>query len=131
MRRMSMEPADDAALDMSMAVSQLASNGTDLRIMLKLLVGQLAGVLGDRMTVDRAGRFRKSEEIRSVRVVWATTRWRRRSRGHPCAVPSATARAASASAANRWMDMWLTRLLSTLQSEAATSEQAPSPSRTS
>ena len=87
MRPMSMEPAGspgevegvgagtgpgevgaDAAFDLSMAVSQLASNSTDLRIMLKLLVSQLSDVLGDRISVERAGRFRKSDEIKSVRI---------------------------------------------------------------
>ena len=61
-------PTGDEAFDLSMAVSQLASNNTDVRIMLKLLVSQLGEVLGDRMTVERAGRFRKSDDIKSVRV---------------------------------------------------------------
>src|SRR5271169_6384373 len=85
MRPMSMEPAGspvedtdagtgsgpgagDAAFDLSLAVSQLASNSTDLRIMLKLLVSQLAGVLGDRIVVEHAGRLRKSDEVKSVRI---------------------------------------------------------------
>ena len=52
-----------------MAVSPLQSNSTDLRIMLKLLVAQLADVLGDRIVVERAGgRFRKSDEIKSVQI---------------------------------------------------------------
>src|ERR1700733_4725268 len=77
MRPMSMEPtgwpvedtgSEGAAFDLSMAVSQLASNSTDLRIMLKLLVSQLSEVLGDRIAVERAGRFRRSDEIKSVRV---------------------------------------------------------------
>ncbi|HXN59165.1 MAG TPA: hypothetical protein VN886_01820 [Acidimicrobiales bacterium] len=122
---MSMEPADDAALDMSMAVSQLASNGTDLRIMLKLLVGQLAGVLGDRMTVDRAGRFRKSEEIRSVRIVLGDD-------ALEAAVEGASVRCTIGHSSGGirirseqvGMDVWLTRLLTTLQAEAAHSEQA-------
>ena len=125
MRRMSMEPADDAALDMSMAVSQLASNGTDLRIMLKLLIGQLAGVLGDRMTVDRAGRFRKSEEIRSVRIVLGDDTLE-------AAVEGASVRCTIGHSSGGirirseqvGMDVWLTRLLTTLQAEAAHSEQA-------
>lgn len=125
MRRMSMEPADDAALDMSMAVSQLASNGTDLRIMLKLLIGQLAGVLGDRMTVDRAGRFRKSEEIRSVRIVLGDD-------ALEAAVEGASVRCTIGHSSGGirirseqvGMDVWLTRLLTTLQAEAAHSEQA-------
>jgi hypothetical protein len=125
MRRMSMEPADDAAFDMSMAVSQLASNGTDLRIMLKLLVGQLAGVLGDRMTVDRAGRFRKSEDIRSVRIVLGDD-------ALEAAVEGASVRCTIGHSSGGirirseqvGMDVWLTRLLTTLQAEAAHSEQA-------
>ena len=125
MRRMSMEPADDAALDMSMAVSQLASNGTDLRIMLKLLVGQLAGVLGDRMTVDRAGRFRKSEDIRSVRIVLGDD-------ALEAAVEGASVRCTIGHSSGGirirseqvGMEVWLTRLLTTLQAEAAHSEQA-------
>ncbi len=86
MRPMSMEPAgspggsiegtgaeigtgsEDAAFDLSMAVSQLASNSTDLRIMLKLLVTQLSDALGNRIAVERAGRLRKSDEIKSVRI---------------------------------------------------------------
>src|SRR5271163_1246508 len=74
MREMTMEPAggDGAggdAFDLSMAVSSLQSNSTDSRIMLKLLVAQLFEVLGGRIVVERAGgRFRKSEEIRSVQI---------------------------------------------------------------
>ena len=62
------EGGGDAAFDLSMAVSQLSSNGTDLRIMLKLLVSQLSDVLGDRISVERGGRFRKSDEIKAVRI---------------------------------------------------------------
>ena len=60
--------AEGASFDLSMAVSQLASNSTDLRIMLKLLVAQLSDALGNRITVERAGRFRKSDEIKLVRI---------------------------------------------------------------
>ena len=62
------EGAGDASFDLSMAVSQLASNSTDLRIMLKLLVAQLSDALGSRINVERAGRLRRSDEIKSVRI---------------------------------------------------------------
>ncbi len=62
------EVSGDGAFDLSMAVSQLASNSTDARIMLKVLVSQLTDALGDRIVVERSGRFRKSDEIKSVRV---------------------------------------------------------------
>jgi hypothetical protein len=113
-----------AAFDLSMAVSQLASNSTDLRIMLKLLVAQLSEVLGDRIAVERAGRFRKSDEIKSVRIVLGDDALEalvdggsvRCSIGHS----SGGIRIRSEQVG---MDVWLTRLLTTLQSEAAHSEQ--------
>ena len=116
--------AGDAAFDLSMAVSQLASNSTDLRIMLKLLVAQLSEALGNRIVVERAGRFRKSEEIKSVRVTLGDDTLEavvdggsvRCSFGHS----SGGIRIRSEQVG---MDAWLTRLLSTLQSEAAHSEQ--------
>ena len=114
----------DAAFDLSMAVSQLASNSTDLRIMLKLLVSQLSDVLGDRIAVERAGRLRKSDDIKSVRVTLGNDTLEavvegasvRCSIGHS----SGGIRIRSEQVG---MDVWLTRLLTTLQSEAAHSEQ--------
>jgi hypothetical protein len=116
--------SDDAAFDLSMAVSQLASNSTDLRIMLKLLVAQLSDALGARITVERAGRFRKSDEIKSVRVALGDDTLEatvdggtvRCSIGHS----SGGIRIRSEQVG---MDVWLTRLLSTLQAEAAHSER--------
>jgi len=114
----------DAAFDLSMAVSQLGSNSTDLRIMLKLLVSQLADVLGDRITVERAGRFRKSDEIKAVRITLGEDTLEavvegasvRCSIGHSSGGIRIRSEVVS-------MESWLTRLLATLQSEAAHSEQ--------
>jgi hypothetical protein len=116
--------ASGAAFDLSMAVSQLASNSTDLRIMLKLLVEQLSEVLGGRIAVERAGRFRRSDEIKSVRITLGDDTLDavvdggsvRCSIGHS----SGGIRIRSEQVG---MDAWLTRLLTTLQSEAAHSEQ--------
>ncbi len=114
----------DAAFDLSMAVSQLASNSTDLRIMLKLLVSQLADALGDRLTVERAGRFRKSDEIKSVRITLADDTLDAMVDGGSvrCTIghSSGGIRIRSEQVG---MDAWLTRLLSSLQGEAAHSEQ--------
>jgi hypothetical protein len=142
MRPMSMEPlgspggpiegtdagangSDGAAFDLSMAVSQLASNSTDLRIMLKLLVQQLKDALGNRLAVERAGgRFRKSDEIKSVRITLGDDTLEANVDG-----PSVRCNIGHASGGIRirseqvGMDVWLTRLLSTLQAEAQTSEQ--------
>lgn len=118
------ESAGDASFDLSMAVSQLASNSTDLRIMLKLLVAQLSDALGGRITVERAGRLRRSDEIKSVRITLGDDTLDaivdggsvRCSIGHS----SGGIRIRNEQVG---MDVWLTRLLSTLQSEAANSEQ--------
>ena len=125
---MTMEPAGaggDDAFDLSMAISSLQSNSTDSRIMLKLLVAQLSDVLGNRIVVERAGgRFRKSEEIKSVQVTLGDDTLRadvdgptvRCSIGHS----SGGIRIRSEQVG---MDAWLTRLLTILHSEAAHSEQ--------
>jgi hypothetical protein len=116
--------AGDGAFDLSMAVAQLASSNTDVRIMLKVLVSQLADVLGDRMVVERAGRFRKADEIRSVRVTLGDDTLE-------AVVEGATVRCTIGHSSggirirNQQVGMgeWLTRLLSALQSEAANSER--------
>jgi hypothetical protein len=116
--------ASGAAFDLSMAVSQLASNSTDLRIMLKLLVAQLSGVLGDRVSVERAGRFRRSDEIKSVRITLGDDTLEALVDGGSvrCSIGHASGGIRIRSE-QVGMDAWLTRLLTTLQSEAAHSEQ--------
>jgi hypothetical protein len=135
MRPMSMEPTgaegdvaggqtEGNAFDLSLAVSQLASNSTDLRIMLKLLVAQLADALGDRMTVEQAGRFRKSDEVKAVRVTLGDDTLE-------AAVDGGTVRCTIGHSSGGirirsqqvTMDAWLTKLLTALQAEAANSER--------
>ena len=118
------QQTDDAAFDMSLAISQLASNSTDLRILLKLLVTQLAPVLGDRMVVERAGRLRKSDEVKSVRIALGSDTF-------GATVEGASVRCSIGHSSGGirirdeqvGMDLWLTRLLSSLQAQAAHSEQ--------
>jgi hypothetical protein len=92
--------------------------------MLKVLVSQLADVLGDRMVVERAGRFRKADEIRSVRVSLGDDTLEAVAEG---ATVRCTIGHSSGGIRIRnqqvGMDEWLTRLLSALQSEAANSER--------
>lgn len=125
---MTMEPAGEGggdAFDLSMAISSLQSNSTDSRIMLKLLVAQLADVLGGRITVERAGgRFRKSDEIKSVQIVLGDDTL-------TAQVDGATVRCSIGHASGGirirseqvGMDAWLTRLLTILHNEASHSEQ--------
>jgi len=119
------QQSEDQSFDLSMAVSQLASNSTDARIMLKLLASQLADALGDRLVVERAGgRFRKSDEIKSVRVTLGSDSLEADVQG-PSVRCSIGHSSGGIRIRNEQVDMqtWLTRLLSTLQDEAATSEQ--------
>jgi hypothetical protein len=128
MPAMTMEPAGEgggSAFDLSMAVSSLQSNSTDSHLLLKLLVAQLAEVLGGRLVVERAGgRFRKSEAIKSVQITLGDDTLR-------ADVDGATVRCSIGHASGGirirseqvGMDAWLTRLLSILQSEASHSEQ--------
>jgi hypothetical protein len=125
---MTMEPANAEqgdAFDLDMAISTLQSNSTDTRIMLKLLIGQLADVLGTRIQVERGGgRFRKSDEIKSVQIVLGddTLRAEVEGAGVRCSIGHASGGIRIRSE-QVGMDAWLARLLTTLHNEASHSEQ--------
>ena len=125
---MSMEPANAAqgdGFDLDMAVATLQSNSTDVRIMLKLLVSQLSEVLGNRIQVERAGgRFRRSDEIKSVQIILGddTLRAEVEGAGVRCSIGHASGGIRIRSE-QVGMDAWLARLLTTLNDEAAHSEQ--------
>ena len=129
-RCVSLEPtgppgSGDDSYDLSLAVAEISANSGDLGIMLKVLVGQLADALGDRLEVERAGRFRKSDEIKTVRVRLGDDTLDAKVEGHTvrCTVghSSGGIRIRSEQVG---MDEWLTKLLGALQAEAAHSEQA-------
>ena len=125
---MSMEPANAAqgdGFDLDMAVATLQSNSTDVRIMLKLLVSQLSEVLGNRIQVERAGgRIRRSDEIKSVQIILGddTLRAEVEGAGVRCSIGHASGGIRIRSE-QVGMDAWLARLLTTLNDEAAHSEQ--------
>jgi hypothetical protein len=125
---MSMEPANAAqgdGFDLDMAVATLQSNSTDVRLMLKLLVSQLSEVLGNRIQVERAGgRIRRSDEIKSVQIILGddTLRAEVEGAGVRCSIGHASGGIRIRSE-QVGMDAWLARLLTTLNDEAAHSEQ--------
>jgi hypothetical protein len=125
---MTMEPANAAqgdGFDLDMAIATLQSNSTDVRIMLKLLVSQLSDVLGTRIQVERAGgRIRRSDEIRSVQIILGddTLRAEVEGAGVRCSIGHASGGIRIRSE-QVGMDAWLARLLTTLNDEAAHSEQ--------
>jgi hypothetical protein len=128
MRPMSMEPANAAqgdGFDLDMAVATLQSNSTDVRLMLKLLVSQLSEVLGNRIQIERAGgRIRRSDEIKSVQIILGddTLRAEVEGAGVRCSIGHASGGIRIRSE-QVGMDAWLARLLTTLNDEAAHSEQ--------
>ena len=116
----------DDAFDLDMAAATLQSNTSDVRILLKMLAAQLAGVLGPRLEVERAGgRFRKSPEIRSVQVTLGGDVLRAVVEGPSlrCSVDHSSGgiRIRSEQMAT---EAWLKRLLAALGQEAAHSEEA-------
>jgi hypothetical protein len=117
------EPSDDG-FDLDLAVSALASNSTDVRIMMKLLVNGLAATLGGRLTVERGGsRLRKSEEIKTVQVNLGNDVLRAEVDGASvrCTIGHSSG---GIRIRSDQVDMgtWLKRLLGALQAEAAQSE---------
>jgi hypothetical protein len=126
---MSLDSPDPASqtgpYDLSLAAAQLAANGADLRVMLKVLIGQLTEILGDRLQIERAGRFRKTEEIESIRIAVGDDTLDAQVDG-----PTVRCTIGHSSGGIRirseqvGMAEWLTRLLGVLQDEAEHSERA-------
>jgi len=116
-------PSDDG-FNLDLAVSALASNSTDVRIMMKVLVNGLASTLGGRLVVERrGGLLRKSEEIRTVQVTLGEDVLRAEIDGASvrCTVGHSSG---GIRIRSDQVDMgtWLKRLLGALQAEAKQSE---------
>ncbi|HLM96146.1 MAG TPA: hypothetical protein VK283_07505 [Acidimicrobiales bacterium] len=116
----------DDAFDLDMAAATVQSNATDVHIMLKVLAGQLAEVLGPRVVVERAGGIlRKSNDVKALEVTLGDDVLRAQVEGASvrCSVAHSSGgiRIRSESVD---LDTWLKRLLAALQQEAAHSEGA-------
>lgn len=116
----------DDAFDLELATTSLLGDGKDIKMMLKVLAGQLSGPLGDRLQVERqGGLFRKSDEIKSLTASVGNDEFEAFLKGS-----SVECRVGRSSGGIRirseevGMDDWLRRLLQALQAEAAHSESA-------
>lgn len=112
--------------DLDLAAATLLHDTRDVHMLLKALVSQLAGALGDRLKVERkGGLLRKSDEVRSLEANVGKEQFRAELHG-----AGATCTIGHSSGGIRirseevGMDEWLGRLLKALQSEAAHSETA-------
>ncbi|MGH9055996.1 MAG: hypothetical protein ACRDYY_09075 [Acidimicrobiales bacterium] len=117
---------NDDGFDLELATASLLGDNRDVRMLLKVLVAQLSGALGDRLTVERhGGLLRKSDEIKSVEAAIGAEEFRAEMRGGSvgCSVGHSSGGIRIRSE-NVGMDEWLRRLLAGLQSEAAHSQAA-------
>jgi hypothetical protein len=114
----------DDSFDLELAAASLRADSSDVRILLKVLVDQLTDALGSRLEVQRAGGvFRKSDHIRSMRIVMDGDQF-------DAEVDGTTLRCTIGHSSggirirNEMVDMdtWLTRLLGVLKAEAAHSQ---------
>jgi hypothetical protein len=112
------------SFDLELAAAQLRADSSDVGILLKVLVDQLSDALGPRLQVQRAGgRFRKSDEIRSLRITMEDDQFDAEVDGTTlrCTVGHSSGGIRIRSERVD-MDSWLSRLLTVLKSEAGHSQ---------
>jgi hypothetical protein len=114
----------DDSMDLELAAASLRADGTDVRILVKVLADQLADALGSRLELQRSGgRFRKSGEIRSIRISIDDDQFEAEVDGDTlrCTIghSSGGIRIRSEKVS---VDLWIARLLGVLKAEAAHSE---------
>jgi hypothetical protein len=114
----------DDSMDLELAAASLRADGTDVRILVKVLADQLADALGSRLEVQQSGgRFRKSGEIRSIRISIDDDQFEAEVDGDTlrCTIghSSGGIRIRSEKVS---VDLWIARLLGVLKAEAAHSE---------
>ncbi|MGH8994751.1 MAG: hypothetical protein ACRDYB_01710 [Acidimicrobiales bacterium] len=122
----SLEPAGSAddGFDLELAVSALASNSTDVGVLLRLLADQLAGSLGARLVVERrGGLLKRAGAIEAIQVSLGDDVLRAEAGGATvrCTIGHASG---GIRIRSETVDMatWLRRLLGALEEEAAQSE---------
>jgi len=113
----------DGSFDLELAAASLRADGSDVHLLVKVLADQLSDALGSRLTVERAGRFRKSEAIRSLSIAMGDDQF-------DAVVDGGTLRCTIGHTSGGIrirsekvdVDTWLNRLLTVLQAEAANSQ---------
>jgi hypothetical protein len=113
----------DQELDLDLLASLLRADGGDVRVLLRALVTRLSDALGDRLAVERAGRFRKSEEIRQLSIRLGDEQFdATMDRGVVECSISRSSGGIRIRSSRVGIDEWLRRLLGALRDEAATTE---------
>lgn len=113
----------DTDLDLDLLASSLRADDGDVRVLLRALVTRLSGALGERLSVERVGRFRKSEEIRQVSIHLGDDQFDATvDRGSLECTISRSSGGIRIRSIRVGIDEWLRRLLGALAEEAATTE---------
>lgn len=116
------EPAP-GDLDLDLLASSLRADAGDVRALLRALVTRLAGALGERLEVERAGRFRKGDEIRRVAIRLGDDQLDAVvERGSLECTVSRSVGGIRIRTSRVSIDEWLRRLLQALRDEAATTQ---------
>jgi hypothetical protein len=116
-------PRDDDELDLDLLASSLHADDSDVRLLLRALVVRLAGALGGRLQVERAGRFRKSDEVRRVTINLGDEQLEASIDGGSLVCTVARSSGGIRIRSTKvTVQEWIRRLLSVLRDEAATSQ---------
>ena len=113
-------------LDLDLATTALLAKEEDLPMLLKMLAGQLAVSLSDRLTVEKeGGLFRKSDNIKSLDVAMSNDGFRAEVvKGRVTCTIGHTSGGIRIRSEQVTMDEWIKRLLDALKVEAAHSQRA-------
>lgn len=114
----------DDAFDLELAAASILADNRDASSLLKALVAQLAGPLGDRLQVERQGGiFRKADGIKALRLSVGGEDFEANLKGGrlSCLVYHSSGGIRIRSEQVE-MDEWLHRLLLALQAEASHSQ---------
>jgi len=112
------------SMDLELAAASLRADASDVRLLVKVLADTLADALGTRLDVKRSGgRFRKSEEIRSIRITMDDNQFDAEVDGDVlrCSIGHSSGGIRIRSEKVE-VDAWLGRLLAVLKAEAAHSQ---------
>lgn len=114
---------EDPDLDLDLLASSLRAEGGDVRTLLGALVTRLAGALGTRMEVERAGRFRKADDIRRISIRLGEDQLdAAMDRGALECTVSRSVGGIKIRTVRVGVDEWLRRLLGALRDEAQTTQ---------
>lgn len=116
-------PSDDSTLDVDLLASSLHADDSDVRILLRVLVGRLSDALGNRLELERSGRFRKGDEIRRVAIQLGDDQLEAAvDRGSLVCTIARSSGGIRIRSTRVSVDEWIRRLLAVLREEAQTSQ---------